>query len=259
MSSDIIVGVDGTGPSSDDTYAKDFKDSFVQKLCRNTPGFRVHDYHRGPTTHGLETVGKARHAYDFAKGTYTIFSKLHAEKPKLFPKPPRIFLTGYSRGGAAVIEAAYKLKEAKIPVHGMMLFDAVDRSIVDDRVNTIPDNVKYCFHAVRADSAESREIFGNCGRKAAGKVFYLERSFHCTHGAMGGCPWKEAGEDGYIEEVGAGFKTKAATFAAGGVLGLYALHKIDKTKVKMKQELEGRDAVWAWMHKLFLVAKANYK
>lgn len=255
---DIIVGVDGTGPSSNDTYAADFTNSFVRRLCRNTAGFRAQDYQRGPTWHGMETVGLATNAATFAYTLYTAFARMNEEGNERFPKPPRLFLTGYSRGGAAVIEAAYQLKARNVPVHALLLFDAVDRSTLDDRVDVIPDNVRFCFHAVRADSAESREVFGNCGRRKDGNVVYLERSFHCTHGAMGGCPWTEAGEDGYIEEVGASTTAQAVTFAAGGVAGLYALHRVDQTKVKMEQELQGVDDVWEWMNQLFLIAKSQF-
>ena len=47
----------------------------------------------------------------------------------------------------------------------------------------------------------SRGVFGNCGlRYFSAHTAYNLKSFYCTHGAMGGTPWSEAGWDGKIYE-----------------------------------------------------------
>jgi len=59
-----------------------------------------------------------------------------------------INLVGHSRGGAACIYVAPELHKQDIPVHSMLLFDAVDRTAGIDSTR-IPPNVGYCLHLMR--------------------------------------------------------------------------------------------------------------
>jgi hypothetical protein len=115
----------------------------------------------------------------------------------------QIFMTGYSRGAAIVIDAAAimgdkaladqypEAQDAKI--EAMFLFDAVARSVELPRAQNIPSNVKYCYHAMRDDSANSRRSFGHCGQGMDGVTFLAKRKFYTTHGGMGGVLWGEQG------------------------------------------------------------------
>lgn len=110
-----------------------------------------------------------------------------------------VFLAGYSRGAAGVIEAAWRLKADGVQVHCLLLYDAVDRSATISKT-TIPSNVLYCYHAIRDPATYSRSLFGNCGRKATSSTTYVEKMFFCTHGGMGGLPWTTSNASGSIKE-----------------------------------------------------------
>ena len=189
---DILAAVDGTGPYSDAEYQQNFATSFVRTMYSNwhTP----HAYYdRGPGLDGTSTGARAKAMAGRASDFY---------KSSLFGKTtsvvPRIFLTGYSRGGAAALEAANTLTNMGIPVHALLLFDAVDRSITVSNT-TVPHGVRHCRHAIRSSATNSRTTFGNVGRQRHASVdFPHDVSFHCTHGAMGGTPCSEAGPDGFI-------------------------------------------------------------
>lgn len=107
--------IDGTGPENWKDYERDMQRGFCMQLKKQN-GDRV-EYLRGPTLQGLETwmIGE------------TILQFIKTDRAK-YPNM-RILLGGHSRGGAAAIYVARKLKEEKITVHGMMLFDAVRRAI----------------------------------------------------------------------------------------------------------------------------------
>lgn len=107
--------IDGTGPENWNEYERDMQRGFCMQLKKQN-GDRV-EYLRGPTLQGLETwmIGE------------TILQYVKADRAK-YPKM-RILLGGHSRGGAAALYVARKLKEEKVTVHGMVLFDAVRRAI----------------------------------------------------------------------------------------------------------------------------------
>ena len=135
--SDIHVGIDGTGVSSDAQYAKEFAASFT-KLFGETYQWDFKSYKRGPTALGSETDNLAMWAYGYAASAHQLASR----NPRL---TPRIFLTGYSRGGAAVIHASKLLKKKNIPVHALFLFDAVDRSASIPFAWSVPSNIANVF------------------------------------------------------------------------------------------------------------------
>ena len=61
----------------------------------------------------------------------------------------RIFLAGYSRGGAAVTEVAHYLRDMALDVEAMFLFDPVKREGGLPNAGTIPRNVKNCYKILR--------------------------------------------------------------------------------------------------------------
>jgi hypothetical protein len=245
----IFGGIDGTGPSDNAVYARDFAKSHVRTMWSGWPNLMSY-YVRGPNNMGSETAGLARSMVQTIAPQYRRLAKLHADG-KGDKKPPAIILSGYSRGGAAVTYACHLLQAQKIPVHALMLFDAVDRTYtISDSEATVPSNVTYCYHARRDPKAQSRTSFGNCSTGVVGRVKYAEKFFFCTHGGVGGCPWKEAEDNGYIYE---GYGGKAAAYGAGALAGPLApfvgsqLREAQRTNVKLQQDKAGAVASGNWM------------
>jgi dienelactone hydrolase len=211
---DIVYGIDGTGPNNDSVYRYDFKDSFVRHLCTYWPTTEA-EYVRGPTIEGLGTGPKAvaatRRIVDLVK------------KHRGLGHPVRVILTGYSRGGASVVRVARNLRGFSINVDALILFDAVDRSLVIG-TDRIPGNVKVAIHARRDPLAMSRQSFSNTATTYELGVDYREKFFFGTHGAVGGARWKEAGKTGYVHEVDGnmGDAVQFAGKALGSLLGAAA-------------------------------------
>lgn len=247
---DIFFGVDGTGPDDNKTYKTDFANSHVRRLWKewHTP---YAAYLRGPRWHGNGTPTKTKQGVEWVTQQWETLTKLADKSTPLSKKPVRIFLSGYSRGGAAVIELGYELNKKGIPVHCMMLFDAVDRSPLEN-VDTISANVKMVYHAMRDPAAGSREIFGNCGKQHPAKGIPVIEKFFCTHGGVGGCPWEENGKSGKIEELS--MKAKIGAVAA---VGKPAADAMDFTNVTVAQDKAGAVASWNWMQKKLAVARVS--
>ena len=179
----IVVGIDGTGggavpgASRDRRYDEDFKDSFVTRITR---GDHNKLYRRGPVTFGgglLEAIGVAH--------------RFILDRRRAVGEDEPILLTGYSRGAAGVVSLAKDLKRDGVSVRAMMLFDCVDRHIAID-ADVIPDNVENVYHVVRNSATASRESFGNDGLRYYPTYtnYPPAVAFMCTHGGMGGTPWK---------------------------------------------------------------------
>ena len=246
---DIYVGVDGTGPDSNAEYSTAFKNSFVNQMRQRN--FAVAEYERGPTLTGSETGTLASWAAARAEHHYRT-TKVRSQNT------PRIFLAGYSRGGAAVIEACHKLNDNGVPVQGLMLFDAVDRSYTVERTETIPANVRYCRHAIRQANAGSRQSFGNCGTQASRGVNWVTpKEFLTTHGGMGGTPWGKAAATGSGRISEADNSLRGIIRAVGKVptpqtwivsKAASAVYEYSMaTEVTPEQEKRGSDGVWNWM------------
>lgn len=244
---DIFFGIDGTGPTDNTEYKDGFQNSHVRKLWKkwHTPAA---GYLRGPVWHGNGTPAKVKQGLSWVVTKWNEQQNIAKSSSALSKKPIRIFLSGYSRGGAAVIELAYELNKKNIPVHCMMLFDAVDRSPLEN-VDMISSNVRMVYHAMRAPGAGSREIFGNCGTTHPTHGLPVKQTFFCTHGGVGGCPWTENGKSGKIEELS--MKAKIGAVAA---VGKPAADIMDFTNVTAKQDQAGSDASWKWMQNRLAVA-----
>jgi len=217
------AGIDGTGEWSDESYAKTFEESHVHTLYKKWPYRDLCFYNRGPSAAGLETGMLAQWAYNF------VVEKVKAGKAK------GVVLSGYSRGAAAVIETAKWLRDrflgfGEIEVDCLVLYDAVDRSSeVGGFIYDTPicENVRECYHAMRDPLTASRESFSNCGREVQNrsKTIYLEKTFFCTHGGLGGTPWPGP-EAEYIDE---GWPD-------------------NKTEVTHRADRLGSKQVWDWTH-----------
>ena len=178
----ILVGIDGTDDSwilndkRNDRYDVDFEKSFVRKLCKGT-GKR--QYFRGPLADGGYLWQAINEGVTFIRN-----------QKRIYPNET-VLLTGYSRGALGAIVIAKKLKELNIKVRALMMFDCVDRHIAHD-ADVIPDNVEYVCHVIRNPKARSRATFGNDGMRFNPRTtnFPQATMFMCTHGGMGGVPWK---------------------------------------------------------------------
>jgi hypothetical protein len=72
-----------------------------------------------------------------------------------------------------------------------MMFDCVDRHVAFD-ADVVPNNVENVCHVIRNPAGRSRLSFGNDGMRYTAPTNYIQpvMMFMCTHGGMGGTPWK---------------------------------------------------------------------
>lgn len=199
----IIVGIDGTGggnttstfdpmwkvlgePSRNARYDAEMAQSFVHRLTHT--GKPNHKYLRGPATFGHGLVDAVEEGYNFA---------IH--RARLFPNEA-VLLTGFSRGAAGAVAIAQKLARNEIEVSALLLFDCVCRHMILD-TETIPNNVLEVLHLRRDPASGSRESFGNSGTSwNPGSTIYHQAFFLCTHGGVGGTPWKDGQPHEFIDE-----------------------------------------------------------
>lgn len=177
----ILVGIDGTGDAvapgtgRDAAYDLAFAQSFVRRICTGKANAR---YFRGPVALGGGLPEAISGGVAFVQ-----------ERRRKLPLEP-VLLTGYSRGAAGVVVIAKRLKTLGIAVRALMMFDCVDRHLAFD-ADTIPNNVQFVNHVIRNPAARSRMTFDNDGMKyTAPTVYPPAKKYMCTHGGMGGMPWK---------------------------------------------------------------------
>ncbi len=199
----IFASVDGTGVWDDADYDITFENSHVHTLYKEWhEGPRY--YERGPVTGDNKL---SRWTVLAANRTYNAVMKDWQAGEKA------VFLAGYSRGGAAVIEVAKWLKAVNVPVECLILFDPVDRTgqVGLPWINTpIVDTVKTVIYAQRSSYAHSRESFGNCGMTSEDltKTKRYFDTFFATHGGIGGVPWPGPTPGMFINEGFPDFETR---------------------------------------------------
>jgi hypothetical protein len=133
----MIFIIDGTGVADNGDYAVEMAGGFCKRLEYKARG----QYWRGPTLSGWETTDIAGEVVDAVM------------QWKAAPQGTRkLFLAGHSRGGAAAIFVAQALAKNDVEIEAMFLFDAVDRTVNFRSAQTIPANVRYCYHALRDPS-----------------------------------------------------------------------------------------------------------
>lgn len=205
----IFGGVDGTSIEDDRGYEVVFKDSNVHRLFLNWSHGPA-DYRRGPNVLDDREDISTRHQAEMIRDHVVAHWGAYRRGPV---HGKAVFLAGYSRGGAAVIEVCKWLKDRGIPVECLILFDPVDRTpgVGDIFYDTpITDNVRNVIHVVRDPSAKSRESFGNCGKqrqnwektKGPGPI-----PFFGTHASIGGTLWPDPPDGGFINEGAPDFLT----------------------------------------------------
>src|SRR5436190_18235527 len=158
----MLICVDGTGDMPDGDYAVGMMGSFVGMMYCGSH-IQNRKYYRGPDFSGMEP-----------KMTQPMDLVMQIQQFWRQEKDPKIFMTGYSRGAAIVINTAALLNFIPMPdgklarVEALFLFDAVNRSFDLDTTTYIPASVRWCYHAMRDDKARSRNSFGHCGTAMVG-------------------------------------------------------------------------------------------
>lgn len=107
----------------------------------------------------------------------------------------RICLVGHSRGGLIAVMVANMLRDLRVPVELLCLYDAVDRYYRGD-ASTIR-NVRWAFHALRDPSMWSRVSFGNDALSISGGILRKE-TFRTSHGGIGGDPDMSIDDDEWL-------------------------------------------------------------
>lgn len=210
----ILLGIDGTGDLFMNTYRHEYQNSFVNKICRESRA-EVKKYLRGPALEGFDTGIISSEGHNFVR------------LAKFANPTALVVLTGWSRGAACVISVANRLKDDDIGVDGMMLFDAVERTIATFGVTYVPNNVKRLVHAKRDPGAFSHPSFGNCAKYWQHPTQCDQRSFFCTHSALGGIPSRP------------GPGVSSASF-------IYELPEVATSMVTYNMDSVGSMEVWSW-------------
>lgn len=211
----IVLGIDGSGPLTTGAYQHMMRNSFVNYIIRHSPS-HLKRYLRGPGFDGLDMGAIV------AQG-YTFVNLCKAANPHA-----SVLLTGYSRGGSGVIDVAARLARVGVQVDGMMLFDAVDRSLTSSG-DTIPNNVLRVAHARRHENSYSRFTFSGCGNHWHHPTRCDVKPFWCTHGGVGGIPGTPDPGVRRTEFISEGFPEPWPTL------------------VTYNQDVDGAREVWAWV------------
>lgn len=256
----ILLGIDGTADVFDDDYAKSMATSFVKRIYSESPAEYKH-FERGPGFDGIDMFVLIDKGYKY----------VHLHKFR-YPDT-KVILTGYSRGAAAIVGVAKKLKTDGVIVDAMVLFDPVNRSqtsFADD----VPNNVLNMVQARRATNSLSRVSFNNCATSWHSPTKCKIKHFWATHGGVGGVPWKPEPEQRPTDFIDEGFGEEALTnvvYSPGAtVYSLVATWSTNwhqprdydgslqtllkkrerlggRTQITFEQDRWGADAVWTWI------------
>jgi hypothetical protein len=223
----ILLGIDGTGDLNDGKYYSEMRNSFVSYIVRRSPA-KWKKYMRGPAFDGLDMgllVGKG---YEFVHLT------------KVAHPEAKVLLTGYSRGGAGIIAVAAQLAKDDVRVHGMVLFDPVDRSPTCE-TDEIPTNVVKVYTVRRMVDTLSRASFNNTGRISNPPTISRSDRVWGTHGALGGVPWKASHGERPNDWISEGASERTLTFAVYSVARIPWIADNDDHRTQ-QQFLAYRDA-----------------
>lgn len=238
--------------------------SFVKRI--GTFGFETFHYIQG-TTNTYTGSDRVSRFMNEKRGT---------------PKRPGVFIGGFSRGAYSALVAAHKLEERGIPVDGLFLFDAVDRSSASDHYgDRLPDTVVRAYHAIRSNDANSRNSFGRLPNLITSRApNLLVQAFKGTHGAIGGWP---QGEEDYMQVGSEPNKSKSgpgtlmsgsapAAYGPGGanrlgsqpnkpkyVVGETAMGMHWETNVSPAENEQAVSSVWTWMQGNVVAATQTYE
>jgi len=175
----MLYIVDGTGPQNDSQYRAAMEPGHCRYLHTRFYGYAK--YFRGPAVTGCTDLGiktqKAIGLFSRAmpvaglivEDVFGISDSTTNQKQKVLneiknaPATSKIYLCGYSRGGATVVSIAHELNRQGRAVEAMFLFDPVDSDSTLTDTDYIPPNVLRPFMAyrdmthVRALDAQARK------------------------------------------------------------------------------------------------------
>lgn len=163
----MLYIVDGTGPADDTEYRQAMGNGHCSRLERRFRSFAR--YFRGPPLGGgtniapkvlrqmklaalqAEAMGQPGMGLTLAVAGYSESNTNQRGKvlSAIAKDPGKIYLCGYSRGGATVVSVAHALAKQNRAVEAMFLFDPVDSDSSLEDTETIPPNVKQPFMAFR--------------------------------------------------------------------------------------------------------------
>jgi thioesterase domain-containing protein len=190
----MLYIVDGTGPAGESEYRAAMCNSHCSYLQRRFWPFSR--YIRGPAVAGGTDLGRntmtAIEMAALANPLVALTSQLLGineattnQKSKVLqaiasePTNAKIYLCGYSRGGATVVSIAAELNRQGREVEALFLFDPVDSDASLGNTGLIPPNVKQPFMAFRnmehvraleRDADRRLNEAGRAGRTAARDV-----------------------------------------------------------------------------------------
>jgi thioesterase domain-containing protein len=161
----MLYIVDGTGEIDDALYRKKMENGHCRKLERN---FRTYaTYIRGPglgggTNLGVQQMAALETAYRLNPlAGWLLGEKLGFKEHctnqyshvlnaiRMSRANSKVYLCGYSRGGATVVAAANALNKLGREVEALFLFDPVDSDATLEDTAYIPTNVRQAFMAYR--------------------------------------------------------------------------------------------------------------
>ncbi|HOB92466.1 MAG TPA: hypothetical protein PK306_12715 [Aquabacterium sp.] len=185
----MLYIVDGTGPLFDADYAVEMAGSHCNVLHHlNRPDAF---YFRGPSLlSALKNTGGIADKVMLKLLEVEFPAALLAPGQRQPPRSP-IFLAGHSRGGAAVVLVAQMLDRIGVPVEAMFLFDAVDRTMSLASVETVPKNVRRCFHALRNEGAEVVMAHETTRLWKAVEAAPGYAALRALHKSSGSGPWEQ--------------------------------------------------------------------
>lgn len=215
VSNVVLVAVDGTNSRSAAYSGGDDKErmicfaheSFTQQFARRLEALPhnkkfFHGPHDFGGATGLESSDIEREAWEWLR------LRLRSQPDA------RVVLVGHSRGGHVVNHLAIRLSHLmkgefvlrlsapgsppwvgteRQLVHFMGLYDAVDMTYALGDTTKVPDNVTWCYHAIRDEALGSRAAWGNTATggldTSDGEGDHRKRvmrKFFGTHGSLGG-------------------------------------------------------------------------
>lgn len=211
---------------TDEAHVKEMADGFCRRIFDKT-AIRPREYFTGPTFDGL---------YSWRRS----LEMSHAAIAYKLARPEKkVFLVGYSRGGAACIQAATWLNDLGLQVDAMFLFDAVDRDVILD-CSRIPGNVVKAYHAIRDPEGGSRPYFGNC---QATSTRMEEKYFRGTHAALGGLPGTG---DQPMKVAGKAPELTLRNARAVALVGFVEQPR-QVPRITLAEDREAAASAWAWM------------
>ena len=214
MTEFLLVAVDGTlsrgfaysGGDSEERQMCVFHESYTRQFHAKARIASNNKYF----DHGPDSAVTGWDSAEIEKNAWRWLAKGLERSPHA-----KVILVGHSRGGHIVTNLALRLSKVRLgsfvpvlrapgplsreetlkvlarPIQRVLflgLYDAVDMTTSLGDTSTVPENVDWCYHAIRSKKIGSRRDWGNTALNFARKddKRHLTKEFGGTHGSMGG-------------------------------------------------------------------------